>query len=190
MRKTVILLAAALVAPAAFAQPAPPPIVPVAQGLDPAALAAARALLEATDFDAQVERSAQLSSQAAFGTMLRTMEQQQQIDFPADLEAELRTILADHMDGFVAELRRTALEDAARVYARYFTAQEIAELQRLQTHPVMVKFQRIAPEVMTELGQIGLAVEAPRMAELDRRMRAAVEGWLARSAELGDAPQS
>ncbi len=149
-----------------------------AQLQDSAAMEAARDLLEATDFDVQLETTAQLTSQTTFTTMLAEMETQHQTDFPPELEAELRHILSEHMDALLAAVRPTALEDAARIYARYFTAEEIRELQRMQTHPVMMKLQEIAPQFVAELGQIGIAESVQLEPQLQQKVAEAVAAWL------------
>lgn len=156
--------------------------------LDPAAVDAARDLLVAGDFDEQLERTAQLGSQVAFGTVLRHHEERLGFDFPEDLEAQLRQILMDHMDAYIATFRRSALEQSARVYARYFSAEEIRELQRLQSHPVMIKFQRVAPQFMVELGQIGLGDALQTSPALEQRIGEAVTTWMVRNARHGEAP--
>ena len=147
-------------------------------------------MLTATDFNTQLEQAAHLGAQATFTTMLAQLEEQSGFDFPDDLERDLRAILVEHMEGYVEAIRPTALEDAARIYARYFTAEEIRELQRLQTSPVMVKFNRIAPQFMAELMQVGMATELERTAELERRMAEAVEAWAVRNERYGQPPSS
>ena len=80
----------------------------------------------------------------------------------------------------VQDLKKTALEDAARIYARYFTAAEIRELQQLQTRPVMVKAQSVMPQLMPELMQIGIKAAAARQPATQERIRKLVEAWTAK----------
>jgi hypothetical protein len=157
---------------------------------DADALAAARELLRATDFDTQLEQSAQLTAQSMFTTMIAALEEEHGQDFPDDLEAELRQLLVEHTENFLVDLRRTALEDSARIYARYFTADELRELLRLQTHPVMVRFQSIAPQFTAELAQIGLAAELPHLAELQRRFNETIEAWQVRQTRHTETPRT
>lgn len=155
---------------------------------DPAALAAARDLLMATDFNRQLEHSARLTGQAAFATALATLERQHDADFPDALELELHRIVDEHIEQSIALLLPTALEDSARIYARYFTAAELIELRRLQTHPVMIRFQQVAPQFVAELAQIGMPTSVERMPELLRRLGEAVAAWTAEQARHGEAP--
>jgi hypothetical protein len=182
-----LLAGAALVA--AVPAPAAQPEVPAPrEEPDPAAIAAARGLLEATDFNRQLEHSARLTGQTTFATALATLQRQHSTDFPDALELELHRIVDEHIEESIAILLPTALDDTARIYARYFTAAELVELQRLQTHPVMVRFQQIAPQFVAELAQIGVPADVERMPELLRRLGEAVAAWTAEQARHGEAP--
>jgi hypothetical protein len=77
-------------------------------------------------------------------------------------------------------MKPTALDDAARIYAKYFTAEEIRELQRLQSNPVMAKAQKLAPQLTTDLIQIGMARATARLPALSRQIDVAVHDWFAR----------
>ncbi len=174
----MILAAAALTcgAPAAAVQPAAPAPAPGA-ALDPAAIAEARSLLRETGFDYQFEASVVRIGNSSFTTILREMETQAGEDFPDELEGRIRRVVAEHLAALASEMRASALEDSARIYARYFTAAELRELRQLQTQPVMVKFQRFAAPLMDELMQIGVAASARRMPQLHERLRSELEAW-------------
>ena len=109
--------------------------------------------------------------------MMREFGRQFGEPVPSDLRGRLHSVMMDNVSTLIAELRPTALEDAARVYARYFTAAEIRELRQLQTNPVMIKMQRVAPQFMSELMQIGIAASARRMPEVNARVRREIEAW-------------
>jgi len=147
---------------------------------DTEAIAAARELLSATDYLSQMNQAAHLSAQAAFGTMLQQIEERNGFEFPEDLRSELRQIMLEEVDVRIAAMSETVLDDTAEIYGRYFSAEEIRELQRLQTHPVMRRFQQIAPQLTAELAQLGLQGAVERAPELERRINAAVAAWMAR----------
>ncbi len=96
---------------------------------------------------------------------------------PEDLKASIRAIVIEDVSGIIAEMKLTALDQAAAIYARYFTADELRELERLQSNPVMEKFRRIAPGFITELTQVGIAAAAERMPALQAKVRAAIEDY-------------
>jgi hypothetical protein len=55
---------------------------------------------------------------------------------------------------------------------------------------VLVKMQRIGPQFMTELTQIGVAATARRMPELMERLNAAIESWRQRARPQPPSPAS
>ena len=170
-----ILLSAALLAVPVSAQQAGG--APAAAQVDPAALEAARALLTSTDFEAQMGTSARQNALATFNTYVEAAERRTGAPMPADLRQRFERIMIEDVDALVADLKPTALDDAAAVYARYFTAAEIQELRRLQDNPVLVKFKTIGPSFMTELFQIGAAAAAARMPDLLAKLKTEVESW-------------
>lgn len=179
MRNVIFILGSLGVAgPLAAQAPAPaapPPIVRAAE--DPEAIAEARALLTAMDFNGQMEASMAQSGDRSFDTILREFEAHYGRQVPEDLVARMRRTMREGLALVAADLRPTAFDEAARVYARYFTAAEIRELRGLLTNPVMQKMQRLAPQFMGELMQIGLSASARRMPELMERIRQEVSAW-------------
>ena len=167
-----LVLAMATPALAMQAGQAPPSAQP-----DAAALAAARDLLRSLNYEQQFEAGARQASEASFVTVLQQAEARFQAAVPEELEAEVRSIVRDNVERMIAEMRPTVLEDAARIYARYFTAAELRELQQLMTHPVMARMQQVGPQLTTDLMQIGIAASARRMPELMASIQSAIEAW-------------
>jgi hypothetical protein len=155
---------------------------------DPEAFAAAREMLLATDFNGQVRATTEQVTDQTITTILQQFQAANGRPFPPALETELRQILREHNEGVLAAIRPTALDDAARIYSRYFTVAEIRELQRIQTNPVMVKFQRILPQFYAELTQISMGEATRRLPELRRRVDEAVARWTAREARDAEPP--
>src|SRR3954470_7697371 len=175
--KLIIAAALAAATTAAGAQePRPVAVAPNAT-LDPEAIAAARELMLASGVDSQVEEMAQRGAQMAFETQLANLEQRTGRTVPPDLRAALEGVLRAHMAKFMPDLRTALMEDGAKTYARYFTAAEIHELQRLQANPVMVKFRTVGPDFMIELMQIGVTAASRHDAELQTAIAAAMRKW-------------
>ena len=178
----------ALIAAASAAQPpatappvtAPPVIIrtPEHRTVDADTLAAAHDLLTASGFDANLERTMLQMGEAQFLTVVAAMEQQRGVQMPVELKNRMRLVVRNHLGELADAIRPTALSDAAKIYARYFTADELRELHRLQTMPVMVKFQRILPDIAAELGTIGSAEAARRMGAVEQAMQAELRAWL------------
>lgn len=170
MKRAILAAAAALaLSSAAGAQPAATP--------DPAAVAAAREMLVASGFEGQMEQAALQSVRATVDTIVLAREKDGGAPMPQDLKGDLLRLLEADTRGLVTEMKKTALDDAARIYARYFTAAEIKELQVLQTHPVMVKAQQVNPAMMSELMQLGIKPAAERQPELQAKMRKLLDDW-------------
>jgi hypothetical protein len=144
---------------------------------------AARSLLKSSDFDSQLEQTTRQSAGATYDTILAALTGEDGTPVPEDLKASVRAILLEDVEGMIADMKLTALDQAAAIYARYFTADELRELERLQTNPIMVKFRRIAPGFMTELSQIGVAAAAARMPAMRAKVEAAVDQWKRSNAE-------
>jgi hypothetical protein len=174
LRVLIAGLAVMTAAPASAFQSATPssPSEPAADALE-----AARQLLRSVNYNDQLAATARQSADASFEAVTRELAQHFQTEFPPELMAQFRTIMRENVEQLIADMQPTALEDAARVYARYFTAAEIMELQRLQSHPVLVKMQRIAPQFTADLARIGIEASARRMPQIVERMRAVVEEW-------------
>lgn len=185
-RSIFAALALGLSAPALAGQPAP---ATAQERLDPAALQAARDLLEATDYLNQAQAMTDQITDAALDMMSQRFQREQGTPMPPSLDRDLRRVVREHNGAVIEAMRPHLLEDAARVYARYFTAAEIRELQRLQTNPVMLKFQRIAPQFIGEVMRGSMERASALQPQLERRIREAIEAWL-RQNRPGPAPRS
>ena len=141
------------------------------------ALEAARELLRSAHYDEQFAATARQSAEASFAAVTDQLQQQYQDEFPEELRTRFRDVMRQHIEQVIVDMRPTALDDAARVYARYFTAAELRELQDLQSQPVLVKMQRIAPQFMADLTRIGVEGTAHRLPQLIQQMTQIIEDW-------------
>jgi hypothetical protein len=177
--KHVLLGCALMLGAPAAAQEARQPPAPVTGTAtpDPAALAEARQLLIESGFETQMEQAAMANAEATFNTVLSTAERQRGSTMPEDLKQSVRRIVMADIRALVADMKVDALDKAAAVYARYFAADEMRALRRLQNEPVMVKMRQVAPQFMTDLTQIGVQAAAERMPALEVELRQAVADW-------------
>lgn len=137
------------------------------------AVAAARDLLRATNFEQQLPAMTDQMTNA-FMTQMMNQARAEGRPLTPRMEAELRRLVLEENRATVAASRQAMAEDAAQVYARYFTADEIRELQQLQTSPVMQKMQRVAPQFMGEMARMGMRVTSARAPESRRRIMEAL----------------
>ena len=144
-----------------------------------AALAAARDLLVATDFERQMEQTGLAMATTAFEHNVVQQESKLGITMPADLKQTLRRVVNEELVAMLADMKRTALDDAAQIYADYFSAEELQRLAVLQTDPVMRKAQSVMPQMMPRLAQIGLKASSEHQPALEAKIKEAVEEWAA-----------
>ena len=144
-----------------------------------AALAAARNLLVATDFERQMEQSGLAMATTAFEHNVAEEEAKLGITMPADLKQTLRRVVNEELVSMLADIKQTAVNDAAQIYADYFSAAELQRLAALQTDPVMRKAQSVMPQMMPRLAQIGLKASSQHKPALEAKIKQAVEDWAA-----------
>jgi hypothetical protein len=185
MLMPLIVLAAAAAAPAPT--PAPPTVVVVAAPtddahLDPKALTAARELLVSMGSEKQYLEAARRSAYTMVDVVAANEERRTGVKLPEDFRTLLKGVINRHLTKYGPELTAAIMDQGARIYARYFTVEELKELQRLQTNPVMVKFTAIAPEVMDAFMHAGVAAASVRQPELEAELKAAAERWAAQHA--------
>ena len=144
-----------------------------------AALAAARNLLVATDFERQMEQTGMAMAATAFEHNVAEQESKLGITMPADLKQQLRHVVNEQLAAMLADMKLTALDDAAQIYADYFSAAELQHLAVLQTDPVMRKAQNVLPQMMPRLAQIGFKAASQHKPALEAKIKQAVEEWTA-----------
>jgi hypothetical protein len=185
--KLFLAAAGALAAVSPIAAQTPPPPVVTLPDPDPAAVDAARDLLRSVNLEGQMEQTAQQAARATFDTVIAAEEARQGKPLPADLKVAVRGVVAAQTSEMVVELKKTGLEDAARIYAHYFSADELRELQRLQAQPVMKKAQAVGPTLLIELSQLGVRAAAARQPQVKAALDRAIADWAARQ---GPAPRT
>lgn len=151
------------------------PAAAQAQTADERAIDAARSLLKESGYETQMAATARLVSTATFDEAVKAYSNQQGGEMPDDLVAEVKAAVGAEVEIMIAQLQATGLEDAARIYARYFTAEEIERFSVLQQDPVMKKAQTVMPQLMTELSQIGMKVAAERSPALQAKIATLLE---------------
>ena len=147
------------------------------------AVEAALRLFEDDQFESQMLAGAMSMTEAAVDTRIEAMKAEG-TEFPEELAASLRTIAYDETRAMVEEMAPTFRLEAAMIYARHFTVGELAELKALQSSPVMQKAERLAPELMGDIGRVGMKIAAARAPEMERKVADTIRKWL-EDQELG-----
>lgn len=149
------------------------------------ALAAARDLLLSVGFERQMELSGVAMANSVFEQNVASAEQQRGEAMPADLKQKVRAAMNEEIGAMMTELKRTALDDAAQIYADHFTAPELRRLAILNADPVMRKSQQLLPQMMPKLAQIGLKVAADRKPIMQEKIKDVVDQWIATQERKG-----
>jgi hypothetical protein len=180
MTYAILVLAAAAGTAAAQQPSAAAPIVAVPRA--PAApseetMTAALALFDQKELEDQMMGSAIRVAQVALEARLESLRKRG-IVLPDPLVARLNAVSLEEVKSMVDTMLPTFRVDAATIYARYFTADELRELKRLQDNPVSLKLRQLTPNIVAEITKVTLRVSEERMPELERRSKEIVEGWL------------
>lgn len=150
-----------------------------------AALAAARDLLVSVGFEQQMERTSLTMANAFFDQGMTSAEEKVGESMPTDLKQQIRSVMNEEVASIVTELKRTALDDAAQIYAEYFSADELRRLTEINTDPVMRKMQALTPQLAPQLAQIGLSVATKRRPALEQKIKDVIEQWTAAKKQKG-----
>ncbi|MEA3017659.1 MAG: hypothetical protein QOI38_2381 [Sphingomonadales bacterium] len=172
----------ALAAPLA-AQPAPQ------AAPSPEAIAAALELLPTERIEQQLLAGTLQMTEAVIEEEAEAMRRRGE-EMPPELLARLRSLLLQENRATAEAMLPTFRTEAAMLYARYFSVEELRELHRLQQHPVMRRMEEVGPELMTELMRIGLRAAADRHPELQRRIAETVAEWEAEQAAAQRRPET
>jgi hypothetical protein len=139
----------------------------------------ALALLDASDYESQFIQSAKLMGLAAFEQGLKARLGEQADTLPDDLRGQLQSAVVEELEEMAKATAKDTRTKAANVYARYFDASELARLIELQQEPAQKKFREVGPQIVTELGIIGMEAFSSRQIEFKQRIEKIVSDWLA-----------
>ena len=143
---------------------------------DPSTLVAARELMQSSDFQGQMK---------AMGPRVATaMEQQMHQMFkdnaiPEGLNSQLTAALKDYLGTMGEFFTPEFVDQLAGIYARHFTADELRHISVMLKDPVMQKFQREMPTLMSEMMPMMFEAMKPRQQLLQQKIKQIVTDWVA-----------
>lgn len=162
MKLMKTIFAAVLTASAAagvYAQPAP-------AAPDPAAIEAANRMLDVLDYEKLTQRTLDALVTEAQRTLPQRLEASSGRTLPADLKKRLGELLGQSVTQTFQRNKAELKRGTALIYARHFTAAELAHLTKLQSDPVMRRMQLQMPQIAAEtlaLTQAALEKERPQL---------------------------
>ena len=141
------------------------------------AISIAQELFAGEDVRQQFFAGALMGIDAGISAGQRVMERNG-LEMDETLRERLRAVLGEATINIVdAELPQFRRE-AAMLYARRFTLEELRELRELMHRPVVRRMQAMLPQLMLELAQMSERMFEPYQEELDARGMEVVEQWL------------
>jgi hypothetical protein len=169
LRKPIsaILVAFALCGGPALAQ-AP------SQALDPAALAAARDVMQAVDLHAQMR--------ALGPSLARALDQQMRQQFtdakmPDGLQGQVSAVLSDFLGNLNSVFTPQLEDQMAVIYARHFKVDELKRLAVVMRDPIVVRFRQEQPNMMSELIPTVLEAMKPQQQAMQAKLKQVITDW-------------
>src|SRR5688500_6599109 len=129
----------AIVAALGLAAPAPAAAAPeptTVRAVDLAALQEALALLDVQQFESQALQASDVSLEAMMALMTERLNEATQGKVPEAFLVRLRQTMRDHLATTMRAKMPRMKREAAEIYAREFTREELARLRLLSADPV------------------------------------------------------
>jgi hypothetical protein len=172
-----LALALALFAIEASPAYAAEPATDIASTPSKEAIAAALPLFDSADLEEQMLSVALSKGEADFNAELEALKERK-IDISDELAAKLKEVTLNEIRDAISDIMPTIRLEAATIYARYFSVEELKELKVLSTHPVLQKMEKLSPQIMTELTKIGLKAGIARRTSIEERLTQILEDYL------------
>lgn len=150
-----------------------------------AALAAARDMLISVGFERQMEQTGMAMANTVMDHNIAQLEERWGSAIPADFKQRIRGVINAELAAMMTDLKKTALDDAAQIYADHFSAPELRRLTELNTDPVMRKAQSLLPTMMPQLARIGLKAASEHEPAMQAKIKEAVDEWTAAQKNKG-----
>ena len=175
---------AALVAAPAPTAPAPAPMIKAQP--DTATVNEAVGLLTDQGFEEETMRAAEMTLELMLGTIVEKLRQASAEEIPDDFVKQLRELLHDHqkqaLKGNMASIKR----QAATIYAKEFSRDELVHLRELSKDPVMVKARERNKVIMPQLMVLGAREMKATESDLEAKIQRLVSEYRAKEAKGAD----
>jgi uncharacterized protein len=145
------------------------------QATDPAALAAARDLMTATDVKGQMRAMGPAMSKA-MDQQVRQMFTDNQV--PAGLAEKFSAVMQDYFGSMDTLFTPELVDEIAAIYARHFSAADLARLTEMMRDPVMTKFRTGMPAIIGEMMPALMTAMKPRQDAFMTKIRQIVTDWI------------
>jgi len=162
---------------------APGPVIETAPGIEAsgtnqAAFNEALKMLDADDFDTQLIEQTDVIVEGMLALEIEQLRKQSDQPIPQKLVAVLSQALRDHArDTYKANLP-TIRRQAAEIYAREFTVEELQRLREIAGDPAIAKQRAKGQKLNAQLMMLGVNVMRESEGELERKIEQVVVDYL------------
>lgn len=168
-----LVLAAVMTPPTEATNPAS-----AVSATDPSALKDAIAFLDAMNFEQEALQSSEISIEAMIALITERIRDQTQQEIPEDFMASLNQAMRDHVSDTMRAKMPSMKRQAAEIYAREFTREELSRIRDLSADPVMVKLREKGKSMNPQLMLIGINAMRESEPEFEAKIGRLVEEYL------------
>lgn len=178
----VLIVALALLAPAPAAVPPAPPVATTATAaISEAAIGEALKMLDAEEFERQLIEQTDVVVEGMLALQVEQMRKRSEQPIPDKLIAALSQALRDHARDTYKANMPALKRQAAEIYAREFTIEELQRLRVIAGDPVIAKQRARGQALNAQLMMIGVNVMRETEDELEAKIEQVVRNYLKES---------
>lgn len=163
-------------APAAAEQPVPKKAIVAA--VDPAPIDEAIKMLEAGDFERQILMTSDVAVEGMLAVQVERLQKELEEPLPDDVIASFRQTLLDHSSSTLNAKMPSIKRQAAEIYAREFTVEELRRLREISADPVMVKSRDKSQTLSAQLMMVGVQAMRDSEGALKQKIEQLVQDYV------------
>jgi hypothetical protein len=179
VRRALALLVAfgssAVLAQSASLAVVAPPVAVSVKPVDPAALAAARDMLQVVDIRSQLHALMPSIGQAMAGQMQRQFVDNK---VPEGLADQFGAAMQAFMGSLDSAFTPAVIDQLATIYAQHFSESELRRLSALLGDPVMLRYRAEIPKLLPDEMPILLAAMKPQQEAFQAKMKQITADWI------------
>lgn len=153
---------------------------------DSPAMVEALGMLDDEGFEEETLRTAEMTMELVLGTMLEKIQSMSTEEIPEEFIKELRETMRDHQQQTLRANMPSIKRQAAAIYAKEFSREELARLRELGRDPVMAKARARGKVINPQLMLIGVREMKAAEPELEAKVQGLVSKHMAKKSKGSD----
>ena len=146
-------------------------------------LAAAEKLLDAMNYDRQIDRTIDAVVVEVDRSIDTKLNASLTEPLPPNILLKIKSIVETHMRATLTDHRAEMRQGTALIYAKHFSVAELKRLAELQSDPVMVKMQQELPQIAADTMALTEAMVAGQEEQVRDEVKTVVEDYLGNKGE-------